>query len=385
MEIIFLIALASITYIWLLYPLLIRLIQSFVSTIKTTNDLDGVANPVQHRISVVIAAYNEAENLSQRVENIFSADYPQSLIEVVIVSDGSTDATTAVAHSLKEKYKNLKLVELTKNVGKASAHNQAIPYCSAQVLVFTDAETLFETDFIAKITAPFANQQIGFASGVLNYQNISNNTVSQSAGLYWRLELLLRQWESDLGILAIGTGACSAVRKELFRELPPTGDEDFTTPLDVVMQGYRCVHISEAIAYDKLPDTPTREFRARIRMTAKNFHGTLTRWGTKNIFRYPWHTISLFSHKIGRWLTPFALLALFVSNSFILDQGGFYVFTWIMQLAFYLLAMLGFFNLKIPLAGQVYSFVLVNIAFFIGIIKALTGQIPRSYTPTSRS
>lgn len=378
MEIGFFFTFFGIAYVWFLYPLILWMMQLFVSV-----RIDRINH--EESISVVIAVYNEEENISRRIENIFSVDYPKDLIEVVIVSDGSTDATSAIAHSLKEKHKNIKFIDLPENMGRSNAHNRAMSYCAGDILVFTDAETAFEYDFISNIVAPFAEQQVGFATGVLRYQNVSNNTVSQSTGLYWRLEMLLRQWESNLGVLATGTGACSAVRKKLFRDLPPTGDEDFTTPLDVVMQGYRCVHVPDAIAYDRLPDTPEREFRARVRMTTKNFHGTLTRWGIKNIFRYPWHTTGLFSHKIGRWLTPFALVSLFGSNSFMLGQGGLYLVTWVMQLTFYVLALLGFFKLKIPLAGQAYSFVLVNIAFFVGVVKALTGQVPRSYTPVSRS
>src|SRR5205807_240578 len=151
----------------------------------------------------------------------------------------------------------------------------------------------------------------------------------------------LRTAETRLNIYATGSGPCMAVRRSMFKELPPTGDVDFTTPLDVVDAGYSCAHLYGSVAHDVMPANAAGEFRVRIRMVAKNFSGTLSRWGWRNIARRPAYTWALYSHKIFRWLTPFFLLSTILSNLFLIDRGWLYDSTLALQAAFYGMAVAG--------------------------------------------
>lgn len=339
----------------------------------------------QPSVSVVVAAHNEAKNLTARISNIFSSRYSNSSIEVVVASDGSSDETPLVIDKLKEKHPRIKLINIAPQGGRSNAHNVAVQQCEGEILVFTDAETVFESDFLQKIVECFRHDGVGFASGVLKYRNQSASVVTESAGIYWRFEYFLRELESRLGIYVFGSGACCAVRKSLYRNIPPVGDVDFTTPLDVVLQGKKCDHIAEAIAYDEMPDSPEREFRARVRMTAKNLYGTIERWGIGGVLKHPVYTSVILLHKIGRWLTPFGILALFVSNLGLLSSSIFYVVTFIGQAVFYLVAFAGFKGLNIPLARTSYSFCLANIGFLIGVLRAATGRVPKLYKPVSQT
>jgi hypothetical protein len=172
----------------------------------------------------------------------------------------------------------------------------------------------------------------------------------------------------------------------LFKDLPPAGDTDFTTPLDVVDAGYRCVHMTGCFAYDVLTPDAAAEFKTRVRMVAKNFAGTIARWGWRNIFRRPLYTWALYSHKILRWLTPFFLVAAFASNALLLRQGSLYAFVFLLQVIFYLAAALGWLGYrrgrKWPILLPVYAFVLANIAFFLGVLKSLGGGAPSFFVPT---
>jgi cellulose synthase/poly-beta-1,6-N-acetylglucosamine synthase-like glycosyltransferase len=365
--------------VWVVYPLALWVL----SYLKRGRE--KAAACFQPKVSVVIAAHNEARNLAARISNIFSSTYPEVNIEVVVASDGSSDETPSVIDRLKEKYPRIKLINIAPQGGRSNAHNVAVEHCDGEILVFTDAETVFEPSFMQKIVEFFQHEEIAFSSGVLKYRNQSSSAVTESAGIYWRFEYFLRERESRLGIYAFGSGACCAVRKSLYRNIPPVGDVDFTTPLDVVLQGKKCVHIAEAIAYDEMPDSPEREFRARVRMTAKNLYGTIERWGIEGVFKHPVYTCVILLHKIGRWLTPFGMLALFVSNLGLLSSSIFYVVTFIGQAVFYLVAFAGSKGLNIPLARTSYSFCLANIGFFIGVLRAATGRVPKLYKPVSQT
>ncbi len=375
----FFLSLLSLLVIWLLYPLTL----SFLHALKPRNE-KPVASPSSLSVTVIVAAHNEADNLGARIENIYAGDYPDQLIEVVIASDGSTDRTASVVQGIQKRFPAVKLIEIMPQQGRSNAHNHAVPKCSGDVLVFTDAETVFESNFFNKIVAPFANSDIGFVSGVLRYRNQKESAITESAGLYWRFEYLLRRLESQLSIYVFGSGACCAVHKDLYRDIPPTGDVDFTTPLDVALQGHRCVHVDDAVAYEVMPDTPEREFRARVRMTAKNLYGTVTRWGFKGLIHHPVYSLVIFFHKIGRWLTPFAMVGLFISSLFLLGSGIGYALFFAGQLLFYFIAVAGYFRLPVPLAGQIYSFCLANMGFLIGVLKAVSGRVPAAYKPLGR-
>lgn len=372
-------SLAFIAAVWLAYPLLLAVFAR-VAGKSAIQDVFAA-----RRITVVIAAHNEAQNLKARIEDIYRGSYPAELVDVVVSSDGSTDETMAVMEELGRQYRNIKLLDIQPQGGRSNAHNQAVNHCQGEILVFTDAQTQFAPDFLKKITAPFASDKVGFVSGVLKYRNQNSSAVTESAGFYWRFEYFLRARESELGIYAFGSGACCAVRKELYRDIPAVGDVDFTTPLDVVLQGKVCVHVAEAIAYDEMPESPQREFRARVRMTSKNLYGTVERWGWRALFLHPMYSLVILLHKIGRWLTPFSMIILLASTPFLLDEGLFYSMMLAGQVLFYFLAWAGYREINLPFAGQIYSFCLANVGFLIGVSNALMGKVPRSYKPISQT
>lgn len=374
-----LLSLFGLTLVWVLYPAVLWFL-SLLNKKQSSN-----ATEFHPAISVVIAAHNEAPNLEKRISDIYASDYPTSQIEVVVASDGSTDETPQIMDALRQQYPGLKLINISPQGGRSNAHNVAVRNCDGKILVFTDAETMFEPDFLRKIVDCFERDEIGFAAGVLKYRNQSSNAVTESAGFYWKFEYFLRECESQLGVYAFGSGACCAVRKDLYRDVPPVGDVDFTTPLDVILQGQKCVHVADAIAYDEMPDSPEREFRARVRMTAKNLYGTIQRWGIGNVLAHPAYTLVILFHKIGRWLTPFAMLALFIANIGILMEGSIYVAAFSVQVVFYLTAFAGYKGLNTPLARSSYSFCLANVGFFIGVLRAASGRVPRLYKPVSQT
>lgn len=331
-------------------------------------------------ISVIVSAYNEEKVIAKRIRNLFDLRYPKEKLEIIIASDGSSDSTVDVAKKYEEY--GIKVLDFKQNRGKAAIQNDSVKSARGEIIVFTDAETEFEKDSLKKMVRPFSNDLIGCVVGNLIY-NTERTSVSESEGLYWRFEKKLREFESNLGILATATGACMAVRRRLWRDLAPIDDSDFTTPLDVIRQGYKIVYVPDAIAYDVPPHTIKGELKTRIRQTSKNFVGTLRRWGWKGWIKHPIISWGLLSHKILRWFTPFFMLGAFISNLFLFDEGMVYLVVFFGQIIFFILAILGLagelLKRRIVIASTVFSFCVANIGMGIGIIKGLLGKAPASF------
>jgi len=332
-------------------------------------------------ISIILAVYNEEKIIAKRIENLLKQDYPRDKMEIVVASDGSTDRTVEIVRNFTNLNKNLKIIDF-KRQGKAITHNNAIKFAKGEIVVFTDADTEFNKYFLKNIIKYFFDEKVGCVVGNLIYRTQRTN-ISESEGFYWKFEKKIRSLESDLGILATATGACMAVRKKLWKDLTPIDDSDFTTPLDVILQGYKVVYAPDAIAYDIPPSSIKGELKARIRQTSKNIIGTLKRWGWQGWIKHPFVSWGLLSHKILRWFTPFFMIGAFISNLFILDKGIFYQLIFAGQVIFYLIAVIGMagelFKIRIPLASTIFSFCVANIGMGIGVIKGFLGKVPAAY------
>lgn len=375
---IFIISTLFLHYVWVFYPIAVRILAKNLG--EKTNADNGELQP---SISVLIACLNEEESIGNRINNIYQCNYPDELIQIVIISDGSTDNTVKNAVAAATANRSVTIVENAQKSGRATAHNTGVKQATGEVLVFTDAGTTFDDEFLQNIAQPFSSTSVGFATGALRYTNVDRTDISQSAGLYWKFEQALRQWESDLGVNVFGSGACCAMRKNLYRDIPPTGDVDFTSPLDVALQNKLCIHQPSAIAYDEMPDSRENELKARIRMTSKNFKGTLERWGWFGIKKYPLKSMVILSHKYGRWITPFLLIALFLSSvaSWVMAGGVIISALVLAQIAFYAMGIMGFFKINVPGAGTIYSFLLGNYGIMLGVLKAISGKVVATYTP----
>jgi cellulose synthase/poly-beta-1,6-N-acetylglucosamine synthase-like glycosyltransferase len=334
--------------------------------------------------SMIVAAHNEEANIVRKIEELLPALALDPRSELLVISDYSTDGTLAVARALR--HKQVRVLENLGIRGKAGATNHAVAQARNECLVFSDVDTHVPIETITKMAERLARPGVGCVNAHIVFANESGDKVADAAGLYWRFETWLRVAESGLGLCATSSGPCMALRRSLFRELPPTGDADFTTPLDVIDAGYACVQMTDCVAYDVLPQGADVEFRVRVRMVAKNFVDTIVRWGWRNVFRRPLYTWALYSHKIVRWLTPFFLLGAQASNLVLAGRSGLYVATLAVQVAFYGAAGAGWIayrnNKSWPIVPQVYAFVLANAAFFIGVLKSVFGRAPSFYVPT---
>ena len=333
-------------------------------------------------LSLVLTVHNEERIVARRIKNLLEATYPKDSLEIMVVSDGSTDKTDNIVEAMSRSDHRIRLFK-TKGGGKSLAQNEAIPSAKGEIVVLTDAETVFEKDVLKNLIRNFADERVGCVSGKLILANNSSGTIEGSQGVYWKYETLLRSLESRIGVMHTASGQIMAFRKSLFRHFDAKYGDDCIIPLDVVFQGYKVIHEDEAIAYDTFPATPGGELRARTRMTLRNMTCTLSKLAALHVFRFPLVTLSVLSHKVFRWLTPFFMIALFICNYFLLKDGLFYVFCFYCQVTFYLLGLVGMmserFNCRLPLASQIFSFILANVGFFLGVCRAMAGCKITSY------
>jgi cellulose synthase/poly-beta-1,6-N-acetylglucosamine synthase-like glycosyltransferase len=340
-----------VLYPYFLYPLLLAVLGWFLG--RPVRRQAGQAPTV----SFVMCVHNEALAIEQRIADLLSLiDRNNIRGEVIVVSDGSTDATVTLAKQTVDP--RLRLIELPTKKGKAAALSQGVALAQNEILVFCDVRQRWAEDALPRLLENFADPQVGAVSGDLVLE--SPTGALSGVGLYWKYEKWIRKREGHLWAQIGVTGAISAVRRELFQPIPAgTLLDDVYWPLRVAMAGYRVIHDERAIAYDRLPPRTKDEFQRKVRTLAGNLQLAarlpIALVPLLNPVWFQW-----LSHKLMRLLVPWALVAVFVSNLFLLDSLG-YRLLFTVQLAGYTLGVLG---LILPRAGRMAalasSFLVLN-------------------------
>jgi len=324
--------------------------------------------------SVLMVVRNEEHVLPKKLENLLGLDYPEDRLEVVVVSDGSTDGTDRLLHE-RASDPRIRVVLNQLSRGKASGLNDGIEIAQGEVVVFTDARQVIERGAMRTLLSNFADPEVGCASGELMLGDPASAESGRGMGLYWLIEKKIREWEAISASVVGATGAFYAVRRELLVPVPPDAIlDDVYTPMHVVKQGKRVIFDPQARAWDA-PDLGSgREFARKVRTLGGNYQLVqLAPWllTSANPIRF-----EFISHKLLRLFVPFALGALLISSAFL--TGFFYRVMLVAQLAFYGLSMVGMTHLKLgPVnraADAALTFVLLNTAALVAFAKFVTGR-----------
>lgn len=377
MKAIFLFSIIVLIYIYYFYGKLLEVLALFSGKKNryVTPDLNNMPN-----VTILVTVFNEEKIISKKIKNTLSLNYPKDKIEILFASDGSTDKTVDIIKNVDDG--RIKLFINNRRSGKTGTQNEAIKYANGDIIVFTDAATELDRNCIIEIIKCFKKSEVGCVTGNLIFactDNANNGEIARSQGYYWNYELKLRSLESKLGILAVATGACMAIRKNLFKEMECSIGEDCIIPLDIVLQGYKVIHCNEALAYDNSNKEGTSELKDRVRMTQRNWQGTFKRGQLFNLFTYPGYTFSLFSHKILRWLSPYFILIATISWFYIAKDTNYFRYLIMPVLLIYGLGIWGLLREIFPklhklyMSGFIYSFFIANLGFFVGVLKAITG------------
>jgi poly-beta-1,6-N-acetyl-D-glucosamine synthase len=325
------------------------------------------------KVTIVLAAHNEERALLRKLDNMAALNYPADQIEIIIVSDGSTDQTNQILGEWQKP--DRRALILPEHQGKANALNQGIAAAHSEIICFTDARQSIAADGLKNLIANFADPSIGCASGALMIGADHSASSSDGAGLYWRLEKTIRNWEGLAGSTIGATGAFYAVRKNLLSPLP-TGTilDDVYIPLEVARRGSRVVFDLEAVAWDDFSPSPRQEFRRKVRTLAGNYQLLqLAPWVLtgENPLR-----LQLVCHKLIRLLVPFALVGILVSTAWL--RQGMYEFVLGLQLVLYALAALTALHAKVGVLSRLSNvsleFILLNTAAAVALIYFITGR-----------
>lgn len=328
-------------------------------------------------ISIVISAYNESNTIGEKLDNILSLSYPREKLEVVIASDGSNDGTDAIVERYKEH--GVKLLSLPHH-GKAVALNAAVTASKGEILVFSDANSIYKPDAIEALVRPFSDRKVG---GVAGNQIYLAQTRDGSSGVgeraYWNFDRMLKKFQGRSGNTLAATGAIYAIRRSLFRPIPDGVADDFVTSTSVIAQGYRLVFAPDALAYEPVAATNKMEFRRKVRVIIRSWRAFLFMRTLLNPFRFRFYPIQLFSHKILRYLVVFPLLILFLVSPLLWSAGLIYQMATVAQVLFYIFAALGL-VLHQTRFGQMklltipFYFCMVNAASLVALIEVLQGH-----------
>lgn len=328
-----------IVYTHLGYPLTLWLLTHLRPSSRRRDDCVQMADAVVPSadslpaVSLVVAAYDEEEVIAAKVANALALDYPRELLQVVVASDGSADATAERARAAGADL----VLELPRG-GKSAAQNAAAEAASGEILAFSDANSAWAPEALRRLVAPFADPAVGYVCGQVRFTDPSGDNLE---GAYWRYEMAVREMESALAGITAGNGAIYAVRRSAYEPLPASGSHDLSFPFLFAKRGLRSRYEPAARAAEKMVPTMEGEFARKRRMMV-GIWDIVVGEGMISPRGYPaLYAFEVVSHRLLRYASPFLHLLALATNVALLGQGPVYVVSLALQVAFLLAALLG--------------------------------------------
>ena len=362
-------AIGLLIYIYLGYPLLVFLI----GAIRRRTVRKEVQYP---SVSIVIAAYNEEAHIRQTIENKLSLEYPRERLDIVVVSDGSTDGTDALAGSFRAQ--GVRSLRQEPRQGKTAALNLAVREAVGDIIVFSDANSIYSRDAVKRLVANFSDETVGYVTGKLIFGRPDGTTAGDGCTTYMRYENLLRESESRIGSIVGVNGGIDAIRKTLYEPMTPDQIPDFILPLKVVEKGYRVVYEPGAVLREDALEQSSDEYRMRVRVALRSLHAIRDMKHLMNPFRYGLFAWQFLSHKTLRYLAFLFLIVAYATNLALWDRGGIYRIAFVAQTLVYLSAMAGWLVEKARKGNNPFYipfyFCLLNVASADAFVKVLQGR-----------
>lgn len=376
MKLLFFFSLLMLAYIYAGYPLAAALL----ARRRPRPVRKGVFEP---RVTILIAAYNEEKVIGATLANKLALDYPPDKLEILVVSDESTDQTDAIVASFA--HRGVRLIRQEPRAGKTAALNRAVVAAKGEILVFSDANSQYAPHALRYLVENFADPQVGYVTGKMVYTNSDGTMTGDGCSAYMRYENRLREAETAIGSVVGVDGGIDAVRRELYRPMNPDQLPDFVLPLRVVEQGYRVVYEPKALLWEAALQDVSDEYRMRVRVSLRAFWALrdmrqLLAWKNDPLFCW-----QLWSHKVLRYLAFLFLAGTFFGNLAVWSAGPGYRIFFILQFAAYLgVAICGGLErvgVRYRPFGFVHYFVLVNLAAAQAFGKFLLGRKQVVWTP----
>jgi cellulose synthase/poly-beta-1,6-N-acetylglucosamine synthase-like glycosyltransferase len=369
LSVIFWISLAVCVYIYFGYPALLWVLSRLRP--RPVHERD-----VHPRTTFIIPAYNEERNIAAKIDNTLSLDYPAEQVEVLVMSNGSTDRTNEIVRGYTDPRVRLIALEAP---GKMQALNEGARNATGEILVFTDADFLLDRHSLQVIARKFADRTVGGVCGARKPgMKRDGDATGEGEGLYGRWDKWQKVRESEIGSVFAADGLLYAIRRELYTPITdPAQADDIAISVPVVLQGYRLLFEPNATAWENASVVAGEEFKRKVRVTNHSVRALLNIGAP--LFLSGFYSVELLSHKLVRHFVPFFLIPLFVSNAILLFFRPLYLVTFVPQLLVYGLAAMGAMTRETPLGRRKplyipYFFCFVNAAAFLGILSILRGH-----------
>ncbi|MFT4659912.1 MAG: cellulose synthase/poly-beta-1,6-N-acetylglucosamine synthase-like glycosyltransferase [Patiriisocius sp.] len=339
-------------------------------------------------VSIIIAAYNEELVIEDKLRSILNSEYDHKKMEILVGSDGSKDMTDMLVRELQKQFPIIQFHRFDRS-GKTGVLNQLTPLAKSDIVVYTDANVIFEKSNLAQLVSRFKDEEIGLVGANIMSEDHKNKGISFQEEKYIERENMIKFREGILwGAMMGAFGGCYAMRKSLFKVIPTNFIvDDFYLSLNVLMQDRKAILDLEAICYEEVSVKESEEFRRKVRMSSGNF---------QNLFHFLpliWklpisHGFAFISHKILRWLTPLLIIMIFIASYILLDVHWIYKLAFYSQLTFMLFPLLNTVIIKLNIRSKIIQFISyfysMNLALLIGMVKYFSGVNSAIWEPTER-
>lgn len=367
-HVIFWLAAMLLFYVYAGYPLLLALIGSWA---RRQRPEPGYCP----RISVLIAAYNEQDVIEKKVRQTLALEYPPEKLEVLVLSDCSTDRTDEIVSAFPDG--RVRLLRMPERRGKTHAQNQGAKQAKGAVLVFSDATTIYHPQALRYLACNYRDPNVGAVSGRYKYFDPGDQSpTGLGSSAFWNYENLIKAMQSRIRTISGCCGCIYSVRTTAYTELPDDVISDLVQPLHVIREGYRVLFEDRALAYEETTKSAAEEFAMRVRIVARAMRGLLSVSDLLKPWKFGWVSFQLWSHKALRWMAPLFLISLFAANLLLLGSS-FYRLSLAAQLFFYAAAMM---NVLLPVhrawkpLGLPLYFCTLNAAALAGLAELCRGR-----------
>jgi cellulose synthase/poly-beta-1,6-N-acetylglucosamine synthase-like glycosyltransferase len=334
-------------------------------------------------VTFIITAYNEEKRIREKLENTLALDFPRDKLQILVASDGSTDATNSTVQEYGGQ--RVELLEVKSRGGKENAQKEAVKSARGEVLVFTDAATRLDPDGLAQIVANFADLSVGCVSSVDRV--LGQDGRPSGEGTYVRYEMWLRSLESQVCSVVGLSGSFFAARKEVCQDFSGDMQSDFRTLLNSMRMGLRGVSDPDAVGYYMDVADSVREFERKVRTVLRGITVFFRHLEFLNVFRYGFFSYQFFCHKLMRWLVPFFLLVAFAANLALAPGSPWFSLLLAVQVGLYVMALWGWRRAQAPahpLLKIPAYFVSVNAAIMLAWLRYFKGERVTMWDPSKR-
>lgn len=374
MESLFWTAMLLVIYIYVGYPMLVYILTSVRKNVV-------IKDKITPYVTILIAAHNEEKSIGATIENKLSLDYPQKKLEIIVISDESMDNTdNIVAEYVQRTDGMVKLLRQSPRGGKTSALNMAIGGIKGEIIIFSDANSIYKDDAISELVKNFRDPNVGYVTGKMIYANPDGSTVGDGCSAFMKYENFLRLYETKLSSVVGVDGGIDAIRKILYTEMRSDQLPDFVLPLSVVERGYRAVYEPDAVLIEDTLAAAKDEYSMRVRVALRAFWAMYDMRELFNPLKYGIYSWQILSHKAMRYMAFIPLVIIFATNILLLwfSSNFIYQLTFYLQCAIYALAMIGKLSdsggSKNVFSTFAYYFTLLNVASAHAFWKFVRGE-----------